>query len=59
MRRELSQFERTLRSNVRGFLMTATREEMVKELKIDEERGDKLRAEFVREVIAEYDAGNW
>lgn len=50
---KLSHHERTLRSNIRGFLLTATLEELKKELTISKDRGDTFRAECVQELIDE------
>ena len=49
----LTDCERTIRQNVRNFLMVATVDELRRELRISEERGDALRARFVRELIDE------
>ena len=46
-------FVRQLRQNVRNFLLTATLEEMRKELQISRESGDAIRARFVQEMIDE------
>ncbi len=45
--------ERQLRMNVRNFLLVATPEEMAGELKLSQDRGDKLRERFVQELIDE------
>lgn len=52
-KRELNSFERQVRMNVRNFLLIATPEELQKELALSLERNDKLRAEFVQELIDE------
>ncbi len=44
---------RQLRSNIRAFLLTATKEELEKELAISIERGEEFRAQCVRELLAE------
>jgi hypothetical protein len=50
---ELTAREYTLRRNVRAFLLTATPAELRRELALSEERGDTIRARFVRELIEE------
>lgn len=47
-----------LRQNVRNFLMTATLEEMEKELIISIQRNDPLRARYVQEMIYEHKKEN-
>jgi len=49
----LSPADRQLRQNVRNFLMTATLDELKKELAISKQRGDAKRAQFVQELINE------
>ncbi len=45
--------QRQLRSNIRGFLMVATIEQLEKELEISIERKDTFRATVIREMIEE------
>lgn len=52
---KLTESQRVFRTNVRNFLMVATREELERELTLSLDRGDDLRASFVRELIAELD----
>ncbi len=49
--------QKRVRSAVRAFLMTATLEELKRELSISVERGDQFRADCVRELIREEEAG--
>lgn len=51
--------QRNLRSTIRAFILTASRDEMVKELEISQQRGDKFRADVIQEAIDEVDAGKW
>ena len=44
---------RAIRAAVRGFLLTATVEEIRKELEISVERGDTVRAGYVEECLRE------
>jgi hypothetical protein len=43
----------SLRQNVRNFLVGATPAEVFTELRLSDERGDELRAQFIREWISE------
>jgi hypothetical protein len=45
--------QRDIRSMIRGFLLTATIEEMEREKAISLERGDTFRAAVICELIAE------
>jgi len=53
----LSPADRQLRMNVRNFLMTATLDELKKELAISKQRGDAKRAQFIQEMIDEEGVG--
>lgn len=44
---------RSLRANIRNFLMTATKAELQADLDRAVERGDEFRAQVVRELLAE------
>ncbi len=49
----LTSEQRTLRSNIRGFLLLASPAELERELEISIERGDTFRADVIRELISE------
>lgn len=53
MQRELTPTERNVRANVRNFLLTASLEELRRELALSFERNDSMRARFVQELITE------
>ena len=48
-----SNHQRQLRSSIRGFLLTATQEEMEKELELSIDREDKFREKVIRELLEE------
>lgn len=45
--------DRQYRQNIRNFLLTATADELRREIEISEERGDTKRARYVRELLDE------
>ncbi len=51
MAAELTARERSIRRNVRNFLMVATPSELAQEKRISISQGDLLRARFVQELI--------
>ena len=53
--RPVSSLQRNVRMAVRNFLLIATREELIQELKISQDRGDMWRAACVQEIIDEID----
>lgn len=53
MQHKLTPTERNVRANVRNFLLTASLEEMKRELALSFERNDSMRARFVQELITE------
>ena len=50
---ELTSAQRQLRMNIRNFLLTASRDDLKKELEISLERKDEFRAECIRELMDE------
>jgi hypothetical protein len=50
---KLGEFQRTVRSNVRAFLLVASRAELEREQQISRERGDQFRAACVQELLDE------
>ena len=53
--KELTPQQQKIRMAVRNFLLTATKPQVEKELKLSQERGDKFRAECVQEWLDEMD----
>lgn len=51
--RTLSPTERNIRMNIRNFLLAATRDELEKEKRISEERGDLFRRDCIQELLDE------
>ncbi len=50
----LTDAQRQIRQVIRNFLLTATKQELERELAISRDRGDVFRAECVLELIREY-----
>jgi hypothetical protein len=53
MYENLPAYLRQLRQNVRNFLLTASKQELQKELQLSRERQDVWRERFVQELIDE------
>lgn len=53
MSKQLTDRERDLRATIRGYLLTATREELRKEMLLSRENGDTFRESVIAEIIAE------
>lgn len=49
----LSESQKQLRVNIRAFLLTATIEQMVKEIEISEEKNDRFRVDVIKEMLRE------
>ncbi len=49
----LTPSQKNIRSAIRGFLLTATRAELEKELELSKERKDEFRAKCIQELLDE------